>query len=98
MAANSIKSLSDMMSVTLHNYMGGPEDRIQQLVQVAFERATDKEDKNGHHFAKLLFERVIPQRKQVEAVGDVDSRMNGITINVTTDKPEKTIIEGTVDD
>lgn len=96
MAAHSQRALADEMSIFLHHYMGGGTGKIEKCIEVCFNRATDREDKYAHHFMKLLLERVIPQRKQIENVGDVGNM--GVVINVTTDKLDhqeaKRIIEG----
>lgn len=83
MAAHSQRALADEMSIFLHHYMGAGSGKIEQLIETCFDRATDRQDKYAHHFAKLILERVIPQRKQIENVGDVSNM--GVVINVTTE-------------
>mgnify|MGYP003121434372 CR=1 FL=1 len=83
MAAHSQRALADEMSIFLHHYMGAGSGKIEHLIETCFDRATDREDKYAHHFAKLILERVIPQRKQIENVGDVSNM--GVVINVTTE-------------
>ena len=56
-------------------------------------RAIDPEDKTAHQFAKLLFERAIPQRKQVEHLGELDAQRLGVNINVITNKAKEIIDE-----
>jgi hypothetical protein len=46
------------------------------------------EDKTSHQYAKLIYERAIPQRKQVEHLGDADAQRLGVNINVITEKAE----------
>jgi hypothetical protein len=66
-----------------------PRTAMDRLVLNTFQRATDPGDQYGHHFSKLLFERAIPQRKQIEHLGEMDASRLGVNINVHTERAEK---------
>ena len=70
-----------------------PKTKMEVLVLSCFTRAIDPEDKTAHQFAKLLFERAIPQRKQVEHLGELDAQRLGVNINVITNKAKEIIDE-----
>ena len=59
---------------------------MEQLFMSVYTRAIDPEDKTSHQHAKLIMERVIPQRKQVEHLGEQDAHRLGVNINVITEK------------
>ena len=68
------------------NNIPKPKTAMEQLFMSVYTRAIDPEDKTSHQHAKLIMERVIPQRKQVEHLGEQDAHRLGVNINVITEK------------
>lgn len=62
-----------------------PRTKMDKLFQHTFKMAMS-EDKTSHQYAKLIYERAIPQRKQVEHLGEADAQRLGVNINVMTKK------------
>jgi hypothetical protein len=91
------KALSDMgnsFAESAYKYLTAPVDaepapitKMDKLFQHTFKMAM-AEDKTSHQYAKLIYERAIPQRKQVEHLGDTDAQRLGVNINVITEKAE----------
>lgn len=67
-----------------HDNLPKPITAMEKLFLHTYQMAL-AEDKTSHQYAKLIFERVIPQRKQVEHLGELDAQM-GVNINVITEK------------
>ncbi len=68
-----------------HDNMPKPTTAMEKLILNTYEMAIAG-DKTSHQYAKLLLERVIPQRKQVEHLGETDAQRLGVNINVITEK------------
>ncbi len=64
-----------------------PKTAMEKLCQHTYEMAIAG-DKTSHQYAKLILERAIPQRKQVEHLGETDAQRLGVNINVVTEKSE----------
>lgn len=64
-----------------------PRNNLERVIQNTVRRASDPEEAAGHQYIKLILERVIPQRKQVEHLGDQDAKM-GVNINISTETPK----------
>lgn len=88
--------------VGLHSFLLEPPDNwrpptnnFEMVIQNTVKRASDPEDKTSHQYVKLILERLVPQRKQVEHLGDLDAKAMGVTINVATQeqKPDGKIRE-----
>ena len=89
------KALSEMgnsFAESAYKYLTAPVDedpppktKMDKLFQHTFKMAM-AEDKTSHQYAKLIYERAIPQRKQVEHLGDTDAQRLGVNINVITEK------------
>lgn len=65
-----------------------PRTKMDKLFQHTFKMAMS-EDKTSHQYAKLIYERAIPQRKQVEHLGEADAQRLGVNINVITEKAQE---------
>lgn len=77
--------------VGLHSFLLEPPDNwrpptnnFEMVIQNTVKRASDPEDKTSHQYVKLILERLVPQRKQVEHLGDLDAKAMGVVINVAT--------------
>ncbi len=76
--------------------MPKPRTAMDRLFLNTYEQALAGE-KTSHQYTKLILERVIPQRKQVEHLGETDAQRLGVNINVITEKAEEqglVIIDG----
>lgn len=62
-----------------------PRTAMEKLCLNTYEMALSG-DKTAHQYAKLIMERVIPQRKQVEHLGEQDAQRLGVNINVITEQ------------
>ena len=59
-----------------------PKTSAELVIQNTIRRAASPDDRFGHHWAKLIWDRMVPQRKQVEHLGDSDARNMGVNINI----------------
>ena len=97
------KALSEMgnsFAESAYKYLTAPVDsdpapitKMDKLFQHTFKMAMS-EDKTSHQYAKLIYERAIPQRKQVEHLGDTDAQRLGVNINVITEKAQEAEEDG----
>ena len=62
-----------------------PKTAMDKLCLNTYEMALAG-DKTSHQYSKLILERVIPQRKQVEHLGETDAQRLGVNINVITEQ------------
>lgn len=67
-----------------------PKTAMDKLMEHSFKMAISG-DKTSHQYAKLIFERAIPQRKQVEHLGEADAQRLGVNINVITEKVNESV-------
>ena len=92
------KALSDMgnsFAESAYKYLSAdcdnlpkPKTAMDKLMEHSFKMAISG-DKTSHQYAKLIFERAIPQRKQVEHLGEADAQRLGVNINVITEKAQE---------
>jgi len=95
MKPTEYKALSDMgnsFAESAYKYLSAdcdnlpkPKTAMDKLMEHSFKMAISG-DKTAHQYAKLIFERAIPQRKQVEHLGEADAQRLGVNINVITEK------------
>ena len=94
------KALNDMgnsFAESAYKYLNAPAGsvikavtKMDELMAHSFKMAISG-DKTSHQYAKLIFERAIPQRKQVEHLGEADAQRLGVNINVITEKVNESI-------
>ncbi len=94
------KALNDMgnsFAESAYKYLSADCDNLpklktamDKLMEHSFKMAISG-DKTSHQYAKLIFERAIPQRKQVEHLGEADAQRLGVNINVITEKVNESV-------
>lgn len=86
----SLVAMSNEFPISLFKYLLAPidqppkaETKMDQLVEHLIQRALS-DDMPSHQDRKLIFERCIPQRKQIEHLGELDAHKFGVEINIQT--------------